>query len=299
MGQKPVTLIDNVMSMPRTDRRPGCERAMLQAALSSSPGNDVLHFSDGAGYERYMGRWSRAAGEVFLSWVAPPASACWLDIGCGTGVFTELVLDTCAPAIVVAVDPSEAQIDIARNKPLAQRADFRVADAQTLPFSDGAFDIVASSLVINFIPDPSQALAEMRRVARPGGVVAGYVWDFAGERGPSSLIRSGLRQIGFKTQSTPGAAHTRLEALISLFTGAGLEDVDTRVIDVTMSFSDLNEFWQSQTPLYTPTGKMIATMSAADREKLIDAFREIVRLDPDGSFACSASAHAIKARVPE
>ena len=259
----------------------------------------TLSFSDGAAYERYMGRWSRAVGEVFLDWVAPPRSVRWLDVGCGTGVFTELVLDAYAPESVVAVDPSNAQIDIARHKPLAQRADFRVADAQALPFPDGTFDVVASSLVINFIPDPPQALAEMRRVGRPSGVIAGYVWDFATERGPSSAIRTGLRRVGAQPQASVGAEDTRLPALVSLFAGAGLEDIATKVIDVTMSFSDFDEFWQSQTPAYTSTGKMIAAMPAPDREKLIEAVRGGLRVRPDGSFAYSARAHAIKARVPE
>jgi SAM-dependent methyltransferase len=200
---------------------------------------------------------------------------------------------------VVAVDPSEAQIDIARNKPVAQRADFRVADAQTLPFPDGAFDVVASSLVINFIPDRPQALAEMRRVGHPGGVVAGYVWDFAAERGPSSPIRFGLSQIGAKPPTAPGTEDTRLQALISLFTGAGLKDIATRVIDVTVSFPDFNEFWRSQTPGYSPTGKMIAALSVPEREKLIESVRERLPAGPDGSIAYSARANAIKARVSE
>ncbi len=258
-----------------------------------------LHFSDGAAYERYMGRWSLAAGKVFLDWVAPPTNARWLDVGCGTGVFTELVLDTCTPATVVAVDPSESQIDIARSKPVARRAEFRVADAQELPFQDGAFDVVASSLVINFIPDRFRALAEMRRVGNPGGVVAGYVWDFAEERGPNSPIRFGFSQMGIKYQASVGAEGTRLQALTSLFSGVGLQDIAVRVIDVTMSFSDFNEFWQSQTPGYTQTGKIIAEMSEFEREKLTGVVRARLSAGPDGSVTCSARANAIKARVPE
>ena len=223
----------------------------------------------------------------------------WLEIGCGTGVFTELVLDLCAPATLVAVDPSEAQIDIARNKPLAQRADARVADPQAPPFPDGMFDVVASSLVINFIPDQSRALSEMRRVTRPGGLVAGYVWDFATDSAPISAIRSGLRQVGVPTQLSVGAESTRLPALISLFAGAGLQDIVTKVIEVTMSFSDFSEFWQSHTPTYIPIGKMIATMSDADREKVIEAVRKGMRAGPDGSLACSARAHAIKGCVAQ
>jgi len=256
------------------------------------------HFTDGAAYEQFMGRWTRAAGAIFLDWVAPPRGARWLDIGCGTGVFTELVLDTCSPATVVAVDPSAAQIELARNKPVAQRADFRVADAQTLPFPDGAFDVVVSALVINFIPDRPRAIAEMYRVGHPGGVVAGYVWDFAAGRSPNFPIRLGLSQIGAKPPSVPGTEDSRLEALSSLLKGGGLKDIATRTIDVTMSFPDFNEFWRTQTPSYSPTGKVIAALLETDREKLIESVRASLPAGPDGSIAYSARANAIMARVP-
>ena len=111
------------------------------------------YFNDGEAYEQFMGRWSRAVGVEFLDWLAPADGARWLDVGCGTGVFTELVVNTCAPSAVIAVDPTPAQIEHAHRQPVAQRAEFRVADAQNLPFPDNGFDIVAAALVINFIPD--------------------------------------------------------------------------------------------------------------------------------------------------
>src|SRR6476620_8160653 len=113
-------------------------------------------FSDGTAYGQGGCRWSGAIGPIFLDWLAPPTDARWLDIGCGTGVFTDLIVSTCSPATVVAVDPSEPQIEIARKKAIAQRVDFRVADSQKLPFSDNTFDIVVSALVINFISDRPQ-----------------------------------------------------------------------------------------------------------------------------------------------
>jgi ubiquinone/menaquinone biosynthesis C-methylase UbiE len=261
--------------------------------------HDTQYFSDGAAYERFMGRWTRAAGTIFLDWVAPPTGARWLDIGCGTGVFTELVVDTCSSTTVAAVDPAEPQIELARKKPIAQRADFRVADAQTLPFSDGAFDVVVSALVINFIPDRPRALAEMRRVCHLGGVIAGYVWDFAAQRGPNFPIRFGLNQVGAKPPPVPGTEDSRLEALTSLFAGVKLTDIATKTIDVTMSFPDFNDFWQSQTPSYSPTSKMIAALSQTDREKLIASVRARLPAGADGSITYSARANAIKARVPE
>lgn len=256
------------------------------------------NFTDGASYERYMARWSRAVGEIFLDWVAPPRGARWLDVGCGTGAFTKLVLDRCSPAAVVAVDPSEEQIGFARSEPVGRRAEFRVVDGQSLPFPDGTFDVVVSALVINFIPDRPRATAEMRRVCRPGGMVAGYVWDFTAGRAPGSLVSFGLRQIGVEPPAVPGRDDSRLEVLSSLFAEAGLKDIATRTIDVTVSFPDFNEFWASSTPRFRPAGKIIASMSEADRQKVMDVVRGKLPAGPDGSVCYSARANAVKARVP-
>ena len=244
-----------------------------------------------------MGRWSHAVGAIFLEWVAPPRDARWLEIGCGTGVFTELVLDTCAPAKVVAVDPTPAQIDHARLQPVAQRAEFQLADAQNLPFPDGAFDIVASALVINFIPDRALALRHMRRVASSDGVIAGYVWDFAVERSPTSFLRMGLRQIGIEPPVSPGTEASTLAALHTLFEQAGMKEIATRTIDVQMRFPSFDDLWQVTAPAFNPITKIVAALSHAERSRLIDRVRTVLPAHPDGSISYSARANAIKARV--
>jgi SAM-dependent methyltransferase len=258
----------------------------------------AVYFDDAAAYEAFMGRWSRAAGEIFLDWIAPPKNARWLDVGCGTGVFTELIVDTASPASVSAVDPSQVQIEHARRQPIEQRADFQIADAQALPFPDNAFDVVVAALVINFIPDRTKALAEMRRVGRTGGTVAGYVWDFAGERGPGSLLRTGLHAIGIELEEVPGAAHSGLDALRSLFERAGLEQIATKIIDVTLSFASFDELWRTQTLNCGPRGKTVAALSETERARLTDTVRASLPAGADGSVAYSARAHAIKARIP-
>jgi ubiquinone/menaquinone biosynthesis C-methylase UbiE len=256
------------------------------------------HFTDGAAYDQFMARWSRGAGAVFLDWLAPPAGARWLEVGCGTGAFTELVLGRCSPAGVAAIDSAAAQIEAARGKPIARDVDFRVADAQELPFEQGAFDVVASSLVINFIPDRPRALAEMRRVARSGGTVAGYVWDLVADLSPTSPLRSALSHVGPRFPRASGAEDSTLEALSALFAGCGLSDIATRTIDVTMTFADFGEFWRTQTPEYTPAGKAIAALSEADRERLIEWLRARLPAAPDGSITYAARANAVKARAP-
>ena len=258
----------------------------------------ALRFDDSVAYERAMGRWSRAVGKVFLDWLASPADACWLDVGCGTGIFTELVLDACNPAAVFAVDPARAQIDHASRSPVSQRANFQVADAQTLPFPNATFDVVAAALVINFIPDRPRALSEMRRVARAGGIVAGYVWDFAAELGPSWPLRLGLRRIGADVPQMPGTMASSLGALHSLFERAGFEHIASRPIDVTVAFPDFDDFWQTQTPSYGPITPMIAAMTDSDRVRLSEAVRAGLPDCPNGVIDYCARANAIKARVP-
>src|SRR5262245_22566328 len=131
-----------------------------------------IRFEDGAAYERMMGTWSRLVGPVFLDWLALPKGLSWIDVGCGNGSFTELIVDRCAPAEVQGVDPSEGQLAFARTRPAAKLAQFAQGDAMALPFPAKRFDVAIMALVIFFVPDPAKSVAEMVRVTRPGGTIA-------------------------------------------------------------------------------------------------------------------------------
>ena len=126
-----------------------------------------IRFDDGAAYERYMGKWSQLAGETFLDWLAPKPGLRWLDVGCGNGAFTEMLVERCAPASVDGIDPSEAQLAYARTRPASRVAQFRQGDAMALPFPDDTFDAAVMPLVIFFVPDPAKGVAEMARVVAP------------------------------------------------------------------------------------------------------------------------------------
>src|SRR3954467_2773093 len=131
-----------------------------------------IRFDDGASYERMMGVWSRLVGDIFIDWLAPRAGLRWIDIGCGNGAFTELLVNRCAPAEVQGIDPSEGQLAFARTRPAARLARFQQGDAMALPFPDSGFDVAVMALVVFFVPDPAKGLAEMARVLRPGGTMA-------------------------------------------------------------------------------------------------------------------------------
>jgi ubiquinone/menaquinone biosynthesis C-methylase UbiE len=256
-----------------------------------------MRFDDGAAYERFMGRWSRAAAPVFLDWLAVRPGASWLDVGCGTGILAQTLLNLCAPTSVHAIDPAAEQIAAAAQGPLAGRAQFKVADARRLPFADATFDVVASALVINFIPDPRLALTEMRRVARTGGLVGAYVWDFAKELSPSGPLRRAMRRLGAEVPEIPGTVISPVEALSALFATAGLEGIETRTIDVCLTYENFNDFWQAQTPGYAPTTKIIAAMNGRERMRLMRTVESSLPRGPGGVIEYCAKANAIKARV--
>ena len=178
-------------------------------------------FTDGAAYQRMMSRWSALAGEVFLDWLAQPKGLRWLDVGCGTGAFTELLVANCAPGEVQGLDPSASQIAYARTRPGVSLAHFRQGDAQALPFADDTFDVAIMALVISFVPDPAQAIAEMARTVRPGGWIATYMWDVASRGSPTEPMSAALRSMGIAYTMPLSTAFSRQDNMRALWEQAG------------------------------------------------------------------------------
>ncbi len=254
-------------------------------------------FTDGKAYERLMGRWSRLAGEKFLDWVDAPKNLKWLDVGCGNGAFTELLVERCAPAEVQGIDPSEGQLAFARERPAAQCAKFSHGDATALPFPAGTFDAATMALVIYFVPDPAKGVAEMARVVRPGGMVAAYAWDMLGGGFPLEPIRIEMRAMGLAVLSPPSDDASRTEVLRDLWTRAGIEAVETSDITVQRTFANFDDFWtiSISSSIALPT---IAAMTPNDIELLKVRVSARLPADATGRITYSARANAVKGRVP-
>lgn len=257
-----------------------------------------IHFNDGAAYEQMMGIWSRRAGEVFLDWLAPPAGLRWIDIGCGNGAFTQLLVDRCAPAEIQGIDPSPEQLAFARTRLTPGAAQFRQGDAMDLPFAAGSFDAAVMALVLVFVPDPARGLAEMVRVVRPGGTVATYMWDMLGGGFPLDPILAEVRAMGLAPTRPPRMEASRMDALKALWNEAGLERIETREITVQRTFADIDDFWTTniKSPALAP---VVAAMASADRETLRNRVAAAMAADAHGRITCAARAHAVKGYRPK
>jgi SAM-dependent methyltransferase len=255
-----------------------------------------IRFDDGDAYQRGMGAWSHLAGQVFLDWLAHPRGLRWIDVGCGNGALTELVVQRCAPVEMQGIDPSEAQLDYARLRPGARGTEFTLGDALALPFEAHRFDAAVMGLVIYFLPDPAQGVAEMVRVVRPGGVVATYAWDLLGGGFPFEPIRDAMEALGVALPYPPSREASRMADLHDLWRAAGLEALETREIAVERGFADFAAFWGACTTLGT-VSPVLANMAASDVERLQQGLR--ARLSTDGGpISCRGRANAIKGRVP-
>lgn len=256
-----------------------------------------IRFDDGEAYERFMGKWSRLAGEVFLDWLAPPPGLRWADVGCGNGAFTELLFSRTRAAHVDGIDPSPGQLAFARTRLQGRSAALHLGSASELPFGDAVVDAAVMALVIFFVPTPEEGVAEMVRVTRPGGIVAAYAWDVPGGGFPTEPVAEVLRSFGIEPLRPPRADVSAMPAFKGLWMGAGLEAVVTRSIEVEREFASFDDWWSSvrgasslAAALDKLTGPELARLQGAVREKL--------RPGADGRVRCRARANAVVGTKP-
>src|SRR5918994_62011 len=239
-------------------------------------------WNSGDAYEPYVGRWSRLVAREFLGWLAVPLGGCWLDVGCGTGALAETILALAAPGEVVGIDPSPAYVAFARDRVNDRRVRFEVGDAQTLRAASATFDAVVAGLVLNFVPEPDRAVSEMARVARPGGVVAAYVWDYAeGMQMMRHFWDAAIALDPIAQELDEGRRFPLCdpEALSDLFRTTGLGEVEVRAIDVPTVFRDFEDYWSPFLGGQAPAPG--STMSLGQQRRAAPRVRIRARLPPN------------------
>jgi SAM-dependent methyltransferase len=256
-------------------------------------------FGDAAGYDRFMGRWSRLAAPLFSEFAGLPDHGSILDLGCGTGSLSFVMAAVRPNCRIVGIDRSADYVSFARNRVPRSSVQFQTADAQSLPFSSGAFDSVVSLLVFNFIPDPTKALAEAHRVTRRGGSISAAVWDYS----------VGMRMLRAFWDSAvkldPSADHLhekhmplcRAGQLAELWRSGGLREVEESSLEFGMRFENYDDFWTPFLFGQGPAGAYLKRLSA-DR---IEALRDLLMCElgnPTDQFVLPARLLAVRGSVP-
>jgi SAM-dependent methyltransferase len=253
-------------------------------------------------YESYVGRWSRLVAKEFLAWLGMPPGLDWLDVGCGTGALTETLLERAAPGSVRGIDPSPGFIEHAIARIDDPRATFETGDAQSLPLGAAAVHAAISGLVLNFVPKPALAVAEMRRVVRPGGLVAAYVWDYAGEMQLMRHFWDAAVQLDPAASELDEGRRFPLcnpASLTQLFTAGGLLEVTVVPVDVPTRFSDFSDYWAPFLGGQGPAPGYAMSLSAQQRGELRDRIRACLPIASDGSIHLTAKAWAVRGRTPD
>jgi SAM-dependent methyltransferase len=250
-------------------------------------------------YEPYVGRWSRRVAGEFLNWLAIPDEKDWLDVGCGTGALIQTIIETENPNSAIGIDPSSGFTEYAKMRIANSRARFKVGDAQSLPIDATSLDVAVSGLVLNFVPQPPLAVREMTRVVRPGGLVAAYVWDYAGKMELMRYFWDAAVALN------PGASELdegrrfpicQPKLLAELFAQAGLSDVEVRPIDIATDFRDFDDYWAPFLGGQGPAPGYAMSLSEERRTVLRERIRSELPMAKDRSIHLIARAWAVRGR---
>jgi SAM-dependent methyltransferase len=254
-------------------------------------------WGQGEVYDGFMGRWSRLVAESFVDWLAIEHGAEWLDVGCGSGALSSRILARANPSRLVAADASAPFVEVARRR-LGDDAEVLVADAADLPFEDDTFDIVVSGLVLNFVPDPTAAIAEHSRLSR--GTVAAYVWDYAEGMEMLRFFWEEALAVDPAATSLDEAARFRLaseDGVRRPFEAAGLRAVESRAIDIPMRFASFDDYWTPFLGGQGPAGTYAVGLDDRGRDALRERLRSRLPVGDDGSIELTARAWAVRAAV--
>jgi ubiquinone/menaquinone biosynthesis C-methylase UbiE len=239
-------------------------------------------------YERYMGRYSRVLAPQMADFAGVAAGQRALDVGSGPGVLTDELVTRLGARLVVATDPSAAFL--ASIKARHPGVTVRQASAERLPFPDAAFEVSLAQLVVHFMADPLAGLSEMRRVTRPGGVVAACVWDLAGGRAPISLVLQTIRELKIDPDDERRAAGGREGHLAELFEAVGLREIERGTFQANVEHATFADWWEPYTR-DVAAGSRVATLEPVLREEIRRRCRAHLG---DGPFVITGHAWAAR-----
>lgn len=243
-------------------------------------------------YRQFMGRFSGPLAGMFADFVGVTAGRRALDVGCGAGALTDVLVDRLGVEQVSAADPSAPFVEGVRAR--YPSMEVQLGTAEELRFPDATFDLVLAQLVVHFMDDPVTGIRQMARTAVRGGVVAANVWDYGGGRGPADALWSVARALDPSVPDESGLPGVTDGHLARLFAEAGLDVVASTALTVRVRHDSFDDWWRPYTLGVGPAGAYVATLEAPDRDRLREACRDVL---PQGSFATTAAAWTVYART--
>jgi SAM-dependent methyltransferase len=252
-------------------------------------------WGSGSAYEPFVGRWSRLVASRFVDWLAPRPERRWLEVGCGTGALTETILQAGDPALVHGLDPSSDYVEYARSRIADARVEFSVGDALGLP--DGGFDYTVSGLVLNFLADPADGLQEMKRVTRPEGCIAAYLWDYSSGMEMLRYFWDAARELDEEAARLDEGVRFSIcnpDSLRSLWDGADLGDVAVVPVAVDTHFRDFDDFWLPFLGGQGPASTYTMSLAGPAREELKSLLRQRLPVGDDGGIELCARAWGVR-----
>lgn len=259
---------------------------------------EVVHdnWSSGDPYEYFMGRWSKRMAPVFLQWLNFPYHSRWLDLGCGTGALSEAITTAARPEHLYCIDPSAEFLAKAKERHL-QNASFLIGSASHIPIPDATVDIVVSGLALNFFPDLPAAFSEIKRVLKPDGTIAAYVWDYAGKMEFLRVFWDAAQAIdtaAYQLDEGNRFAICNTESLQEAFSTAGFSNIKSSCLDVDTAFKNFADYWDPFLGGQGPAPTYLASLSAVKQEQLKAAIQQQLPVNADGTIQLKARAIAIQ-----
>lgn len=242
-------------------------------------------------YDHFMGRYSRLLAPLFADF-ADATGGTVLDVGCGPGALTSVLVERLGVGSVSAVDPSKPFVAAIRARYPA--LDVREAGVEDLPFVSGSFDRALAQLVVHFLDDPLRGVVEMTRVTRTGGTVAACVWDHAGGVSPLGPFWAAVREFDPENEGESGLPGSQEGHLAEIFETAGLEDVDGRAIEFSLRLEGFEDWWEPYPLGVGPAGQYVGGLAPDRLAVLKDICREFV---PPGPFDLPLRAWAARGRA--
>ena len=247
-----------------------------------------------------MGRWSKLVAEKFLNWLAVPPGCTWLDVGCGTGALTKLLLLSRQPKKIISIDFSDEFITHAQQSLNNPKVSFRVGNAESLELESNSIDAVVSGIMLNFVPQPEKAIDEMLRVTKSGGTIGIFLWDYSD--GMQMLRYFWDAVVDLNSNAKEYDERTRFslcreEELKTLVKKAGMKNVEAIPIEVRTVFKNFDDYWLPFLGNVGPAPGYVMSLGDTERKKLKNKLLETLPIEKDGTISLIARAWAVNGKA--